>query len=733
MHLSGYLKVFPWEEDSDYLLLFSTKRASKTLLKKETFRSIENGTLSSSNKAVLAKLGMIVADRGEEQKELLALTDRLNAENPVLNVMVVLNLDCNFSCVYCYEDGIKKDSFYMSESTADDLIAFIKKKFTKNKTTLLIDFYGGEPLLSAGLIKYISQRLKPFAESRDACYGFTLITNGSLFNRQTAKELVELGLESVKITIDGPAETHNRYRPFKSGKGTFDIIIKNIKATCDLVKISIGGNFEETVYKKFPLLLDDLAKEGLTPDKISVVKFDPVMKHGKNSITPAGYKGGCLSINEPWLFKAFSFLREEILKRGYNTLKMLPASCIIESKDFYMVNYDGLIYKCPAFIGKKGFAAGDLQKGITDYTCAYNIGNWKNDKCIKCVYLPLCYGGCRYMALIRDGNIKELDCKKEYFDAMLETLVKQDIKYGLKARQAKTSDGKNIDVDKMTKKIDLVIENFFPEQSKSFKPPSIERMIACYHNTNSVIQTYIYGAIKDTDRDANKKEPFSKSAFFTVACIRYLDDFIDNALWPEIEKFDPVELSSRFRAFLLEALKVIKEFDENIPDKIIDLPIVEMRLALFPGQKNFDENFKKLFECKSFDLFYIYEKIQGKPVKTVDIDKLERIALMEHIRDFSPESIATDTDLNFYKYIRDNRLNPEKFIDYLICILKKEDPAGFKKLKKSGLFNGIKGIDSINDTSHNDTTRNNTTWANIPFPEHFLIQFDRAIRLLRRL
>jgi hypothetical protein len=35
------------------------------------------------------------------------------------------------------------------------------------------------------------------------------------------------------------------------------------------------------------------------------------------------------------------------------------------------------------------------------------------------------------MKLVRDGNMEGVDCKKPYFDATLEAMVKQDIRYGL--------------------------------------------------------------------------------------------------------------------------------------------------------------------------------------------------------------------------------------------------------------------------------------------------------------
>ena len=427
---SYYLKAYPCQDDPSQLLLFSTKKASLILLDRETFQAMQKGALSSSDKAKLEKLKMLVPDRDAEKQAMLSRLDELNPKNRGLNIIAVLNLDCNFSCTYCFEEGVK-GNLYMSEATADRLLTFIKDKFRENQDVLVIDFYGGEPLLSLDLIQSISQATKSFAESRNAVYSFTLVTNGSLFTRKAAGKLVPLGLKSVKITLDGPAEIHNKYRPFKSGAGSFDRIIKNIKATCDLVKIGISGNFTKQNYKRFPLLLDYMEEEGLTPDKVSSVKFDAVVSRPQNDPSPIEFTGGCCSINEPWLLEAEALLRGEILRRGYNTPKPTPMTCMIETTDSYVVNYDGVIYKCPGFIGKKEFAAGDLEIGVSDYSEILRLGIYKNPDCAECVYLPLCFGGCRFMAYIRDGNIDKLDCKKEYFDAALETLLKQDIRYRL--------------------------------------------------------------------------------------------------------------------------------------------------------------------------------------------------------------------------------------------------------------------------------------------------------------
>jgi uncharacterized protein len=435
MQLSHFIKIYPYDEMPGHLLVYSTKKASISLIPEKIFAAIENNALSPEEEESLSKLGVVVADREEEKREMRFIVDRLNAKDRSLTISVIINMACNFDCIYCYE-GTLKGGHYMSAETADLLINFIKGKFAEGKDLLQLDFYGGEPLLSSNLIRQISESLKSLTDQRGASYTFSLVTNGSLLKRKVAEDLVRTGLTAVRITIDGDAETHNRYRPFRTGAGSFDAIIGNIKETYDLVKIGIGGNFDRGTYERFPLLLDYLEKEGLTPGRIHEVRFGPVSKRPDEDTSPADYTDWCLSVNEPWVLEAGRMLREEIMRRGYNTPKTMPTPCQVELTNSYVVNYDGRIYKCPALVGRDGFAIGDLGQGVMEYGDMYGLDLWKTDKCLECVYLPLCFGGCRYMTYVRDGKLGRPDCKRPHFEATLETFVKQDVKF---RRAAKTT------------------------------------------------------------------------------------------------------------------------------------------------------------------------------------------------------------------------------------------------------------------------------------------------------
>lgn len=384
--------------------------------------------LADTLQQTLLRLGILVADPEQEVREMVNFFDRLDNTQSVFNALIVLNLDCNLACTYCYEHNVKAKQ-YITPAAVDAFIEHVKTLDFSVMREVVIDFYGGEPLLSVDTIVYISEKLRKTGERLGFEYSFRLVTNGTLLTPKTVERLVGMGLKGAKITLDGPEESHNRTRPFVSGSGSFARIITNLRDVCNMIDIQIGGNYTVDSYGRFPLLLDDLAEKGITPDKVAVVKFDPVAETDGKANGPPELGAGCASVNEEWLIEASIFLREEILKRGYKTAKITPLTCVVELAEDIVLNVDGSLYKCPGMLGRKEFAVGTIQDGIIDYHRIYNLGHWKNSECLECAYLPLCFGGCRFMNMLRTGSIAGIDCRKPYFDATLEAFIKQEIKY----------------------------------------------------------------------------------------------------------------------------------------------------------------------------------------------------------------------------------------------------------------------------------------------------------------
>jgi len=428
MHLSRYLKIYPAPDQSGSYLLYSTRKGSLVRLSEALLSAARAGTLNERDRAALRRMEILVEDPAAEREAMESLVRRTNSRSTRFKATVVLNLDCNLACPYCYE-GYYRGKKYLSRSVARQIVDYVIGEQIGRGRDVKIGFYGGEPLLSIPMIREIAGPIQEAARERGVAFSFGLTTNATLLTRPVVEELRPLGLTEAIVTLDGTREIHDRQRPFLSGKGSFDLIVANIKEVCDLITIQLGGNFSREEYREFPLLLDHLLGEGITPDRIGLVQFAPVTpKSGKT--VGADAHAGCTSGSEPWVTEAAPYLREETMKRGFTTYQPTMAACIIEFQNDLVINYDGSLFKCPALIGWPELSIGTLADGISDYSKSHNLDVWKKEECLDCAYLPICFGGCRLLTLLKNGAIDEVDCRKGYYDETLEKIILQDLRYG---------------------------------------------------------------------------------------------------------------------------------------------------------------------------------------------------------------------------------------------------------------------------------------------------------------
>jgi uncharacterized protein len=238
------------------------------------------------------------------------------------------------------------------------------------------------------------------------------------------EELIPFGLVSAQVTLDGPAEVHDRQRPYLCGKGSFSTILANLREVYDLITLKPGGNFTRDNYRVFPAALDAMIEAGIDPARVGPVQFSPIHpKSGGHDLQGAS----CLASHETWLTDAHLYLREETLRRGFKVEPLTMGICMIELTNNVVVNWDGALYKCPPLMGWRDLSVGSLAEGIKDYSVSHNLGLWHNDDCLDCAYLPLCFGGCRYLTKLKNGAIDRVECRRSFFDATLEEMVLQEL------------------------------------------------------------------------------------------------------------------------------------------------------------------------------------------------------------------------------------------------------------------------------------------------------------------
>ncbi len=428
MELSRYLKAYPCRDKPGRVLLLATRRCAVLECSDLLWEKACSGyDLTDKEQATLLRLGVLVPDRDAEREDMRELFVEINQKSRHLAVLATLTLECNLACPYCFEDPFR-GRFTMSPGTADLLVQRTTERMAGG-LDVTVDFYGGEALMALPLLKSIATRLGVSAREQGVKFAFNIFSNGTLLTRSIVQELLPLGMAAVRLTIDGPPDIHDTQRPFVSRRGSFETIVSNLAEIHQLVQIDLGGNYTRDNYRRFPELLDYLLAAGIAPRQFKAVVFSPVMPKSDGSVS-GDFGTACACNYEPWMSEANLFLREETRKRGFPVPKLKSAACMIEFKNDLVVGYDGGLYKCPVFMGQEELRVGSLADGVADYRQSHNLDLWKNDECLECAYLPLCFGGCRFFRRLKTGSIDGVDCRRAMLDASLEAIVRQDLGVG---------------------------------------------------------------------------------------------------------------------------------------------------------------------------------------------------------------------------------------------------------------------------------------------------------------
>lgn len=147
-------------------------------------------------------------------------------ENPPFphNMLVELTNMCNHKCIFCAHEKMYRKKMNCNK---EKMIRIITEAYEAG--TREIGFYlTGEPFINLDLEFYVEQCHK---------IGFEYIyitTNGALATKERVKRLGELGLSSLKFSLN--AATRETYKKIH-GKDDFDLVIKNLEDIMELKKL----------------------------------------------------------------------------------------------------------------------------------------------------------------------------------------------------------------------------------------------------------------------------------------------------------------------------------------------------------------------------------------------------------------------------------------------------------------------------------------------------------------
>src|SRR5688572_23856806 len=418
----------------------------------------------------LTEHGFVVRDRETERQDLRAFFREVREGTDTLKITVLTTLQCNFACDYCIQGDhgeYNKNAAKMSLEMAARVAAWVEGRMDAiAPRRLVLTFFGGEPLLNMPVLYYLAERLHAACAARGVEILINIITNGLLLSREMVERLNPLGLNGIKITLDGDRDAHNRSRPLRGGQGTFDRIIANTRAVADLTRIAVGGNFEVDTADSYPALLDFLAAQDFAP-RLSKVTFKPVIREktapARGMIPLVVVGADSMPLNKPlngacmtsagtgvsrvcdscnFVDDKMAYLREETKKRGFATadgVHMGP--CEIHKEHAHTIGPDGSLFACPGFAGEALQSTGHID-GRADAYRNRALQNFERlaawEQCHDCAFIPVCAGGCTVAAHNELGDMHAPNCHKPSFEAGVIALARE----AAQAHAATASDGR---------------------------------------------------------------------------------------------------------------------------------------------------------------------------------------------------------------------------------------------------------------------------------------------------
>ena len=438
MKLSRYTLFINDFPDQGKYLTFNTRTQAQVVIDGElktildrlpAFPGAEQARRALSS---LQKMGLVVDDSEDEKRIMEDWFRTIKTDTSKMRATVLTTYDCNFACPYCVEEGVKS-SIYMDEQTAQNTVSYIQERVKQDAPQeLSINFYGGEPLLNGKAVKTVAAALHAFCREMGLAFFFGITTNGALLSSRLVDELKPYGLKGVMITLDGTGEFHDRKRPFRNGRGSFDTIMANILAVADKIAVSIGGNFDRENIGSFYGLLDYLEERGLA-SKLHQVSFKPILAtlHDRRQAANTADMG--CAFFEPGVMESMVSLRRAVLSKGFKAdpgLGVNLCSMVMNGSSF-IIDPKGALFRCPAFVGVEDFRVGDIDHpGKEDFS---SLDLWK--RCIDCVYVPLCGDGCLHASYVRYGDLSRLNCRKDFMEYMVQENLKLNYEFSRKERK----------------------------------------------------------------------------------------------------------------------------------------------------------------------------------------------------------------------------------------------------------------------------------------------------------
>ncbi|MFH0729064.1 MAG: anaerobic sulfatase maturase [Pseudomonadota bacterium] len=321
---------------------------------------------------------------------------------------------CNLHCDYCFfqkKESLYPDSnFHMSDEVHEAYIRQLFEAHTVPEVT--VAWQGGEPtLMGLDFFKHSVELQKRYAKPGTRVEN-TFQTNGVLLNDEWCRFFHENHF-LIGLSLDGPKALHDIYRKDKSGKGTFDRVVRAARL---LQKHRVEFNILCTVNRENatqPLSVYRFFRDELGANYI---QFIPIVERDNESgfqegtrvtdrsVEPGQWGRFLIAIFDEWVKKDVgrSFvLNFDGALAGW--LGMAGTVCIFGPTcgEGMALEHNGDLYSCDHYVEPNHFLGNILSTPMIDLAVSEKQRKFGGDKrdtlpgyCRRCEVVHICNGEC---------------------------------------------------------------------------------------------------------------------------------------------------------------------------------------------------------------------------------------------------------------------------------------------------------------------------------------------------
>lgn len=318
---------------------------------------------------------------------------------------------CNLDCHYCFY--LEKQNLYPARTSfrmEEEVLEEYTRQYIEGQPigTPEVNFawQGGEPtLMGIDFFRLALEHQRKHARPGMRCLN-SIQTNGTLLDDEWGRLLRDNDF-LVGISIDGPEEIHDAFRPYKSGKGSFGNVMRGLEV---LKKFDVRFNTLTCVQSRngdHPVAIYSFLRTlgSSFMQFIPIVETEPSGELTDRSVRPDQYGNFLCAVLDEWLARNDV---GRIFVRDFDvTLSLtmgLPSPICVHAETCgraLAIEHNGDLYSCDHFV-TPDHQLGNVKESplavMVDSPRQRNFGANKKDRlpryCLECEFLPLCNGGC---------------------------------------------------------------------------------------------------------------------------------------------------------------------------------------------------------------------------------------------------------------------------------------------------------------------------------------------------